>query len=93
MLLGIRPDRECDTLLRRMRPEPLVELLVPAFSKQVEIELAEIRAARGDRKEADFLRGAVAAIRESEMAAFAWKTGGSCRPARSLTLQAMARRR
>ncbi len=31
-------------------------------------ELAEIRAARGDRKEADFLRGAVAAIRESEMA-------------------------
>jgi tetratricopeptide (TPR) repeat protein len=31
-------------------------------------ELAEIRAARGDRKEADFFRGAVAAIRESEMA-------------------------
>ncbi len=31
-------------------------------------ELAEIRAARGDNKEAEFLRGAVAAIRESEMA-------------------------
>ena len=31
-------------------------------------ELAEIRAARGDRKEAEFLRGAVAAIRESELA-------------------------
>jgi tetratricopeptide (TPR) repeat protein len=31
-------------------------------------ELAEIRAARGDQKEADFFRGAVAAIRESEMA-------------------------
>jgi len=31
-------------------------------------ELAEIRAARGDTKEADFLRSAVAAIRESEMA-------------------------
>jgi len=31
-------------------------------------ELAAIRAARGDRKEADFLQGAVSAIRESEMA-------------------------
>lgn len=31
-------------------------------------ELAEIRAARGDRTEAEFLRGAVAAIRESEAA-------------------------
>jgi tetratricopeptide (TPR) repeat protein len=31
-------------------------------------ELAEIRAARGDLKEADFFRGAVAAIRESERA-------------------------
>src|SRR5439155_11289238 len=31
-------------------------------------ELAEIRAARGDSKEADFFKGAVAAIRESEIA-------------------------
>jgi tetratricopeptide (TPR) repeat protein len=31
-------------------------------------ELAEIREARGDKKEADFFRGAVAAIRESETA-------------------------
>src|SRR5205807_2349007 len=31
-------------------------------------ELAEIRAARGDAKEAEFFRGAVAAIRESELA-------------------------
>jgi tetratricopeptide (TPR) repeat protein len=40
----------------------------PGDRMRAYFELAEIRAARGDNKEADFFQGAVGAIRESEMA-------------------------